>query len=395
MEDTLSVNIVKSNKRPKEKDNNKKKKRKDKAHDSTKKPKLKESDPPKVSKHPEQVNLIQLLKDIPQRIPFLGKPTRRTFSVALPVSLVQNILTDELRAYVIGSIARAVTIYGVHEVVLYNDLGDEGYSWQEYFALNLRFLETPQYLRRYMFPLSDDLRNVGLQNPLDSPHHLRSNEWLPFREGVIQLRPRKEASLDLPSDVYAECGLFGRIRIRNPEDLKDVYGAELYCLEDEDGEVYQRVTVRLDPGSLIECKKRWKEQRSGFNNFGDSNLSGVVVPPDEPQSIAGLYWGYVVREVESYEAIFQGCPFNQEGTYDYKIGTSERGEVYPREVKVPSFKHMLMVFGPVSGLESLMEDPKASVDAYVNFCQNQRSRTIRTEEALTICLSQFFAHFSL
>lgn len=85
--------------------------------------KSQKSDPPKPSKKENDVSLVQLLKEIPQRIPFQGKPTKTTFSVALPVSLVQNIQTDELRAYIIGSIARTLTIYGIHEVILYNDIG--------------------------------------------------------------------------------------------------------------------------------------------------------------------------------------------------------------------------------------------------------------------------------
>lgn len=387
MEDSLSVNVVRSNKRPKEN-------KKGKDRRAAKKVKSPASDPPKRENRDEDIDIVQLLKEIPQRIPFQGKPTKTTFSVALPVSLIQNIQTDELRAYVIGGIARTLTIYGIHEVVLYNDMGEEGYSWQQYFAINLRFLETPQYLRRYMFPLIEELRHTGLQNPLDAPHHLRANEWLPYREGVIQLRPKGEASLGNRVDVFAECGLFGKIKILNPKALMDLYGAELYCLE-YDEEVYQRVTIRLDPSSLNICKKRWREQKAGLSSYGEVSLSGKIVQPDEPQRLAGLYWGYVVREVESYEAAFDGCPFNEEGIYDYKVGTSERGDLYPKEVTVPRFKNFLMVLGPISGLESIVEDPRARVDAYVNFCHNQRSRTIRTEEALTICLSQFFAHYSL
>lgn len=388
MDGDVSFNIVRSLKRPKEA-------KKHKEKNNSKRIKSQKSDPPKPSKKENDVSLVQLLKEIPQRIPFQGKPTKTTFSVALPVSLVQNIQTDELRAYIIGSIARTLTIYGIHEVILYNDIGEGGYEWQEYFAVNLRFLETPQYLRRYMFPLSDELRNTGLQNPLDAPHHLRSNEWLPYREGVIKLEPKGGTSKSGSLAVYAECGLFGRIEINNPKALKELYGTDLFCLDDGEEEVYQRVTVRLDASSLSECKRRWMEQKRGIYNAHETTLSGSLVAPDEPQCMAGLYWGYVVREVDGYNAVFEGCPFNQNGTYDFKIGTSERGDIYPKDVKVPKFNHLLMVLGPVHGLESIVENPQENVDAYVNFCYNQRSRTIRTEEALTICLSQFFAHYSI
>ncbi|GIX66063.1 RNA methyltransferase, putative [Babesia caballi] len=388
MDDDLTFNIVRSNKRVKERlPAALRESRKSwwpglQAHACSEN-KAEASEPTAAPKRDTDVSMVQLLKEIPQRVPFRGKPTKKTFSVALPVSLVPNILTDELRAYIIGSIARALTIYGIHEVILYNDMGEEGLEWQEYFAVNLRFLETPQYLRKYMFPISPDLRNAGLQNPLDAPHHLRSSEWLPYREGVIKLEI-KGTERSGPREMLAECGLFGRIKVSNPEALEAIYGVQWYCLEDTEEEVYQRVTLLLDSASLHECRRRWKEQKAGTGSTPGAALSGRLVAPDEPQSTAGLYWGYVVREAEEYAGVFRGCPFTEDGSYDYKIGTSERGSVYPKEVRVPDFRHLLMVIGPVNGLESVKEDPKEDVDAYVNFCYNQRSRTIRTEEALTI-----------
>ena len=31
-----------------------------------------------------------------------------------------------------------------------------------------------------------DLKNAGLLNPLDTPHHLRANEFSKYREGIVQ-----------------------------------------------------------------------------------------------------------------------------------------------------------------------------------------------------------------
>ena len=30
-----------------------------------------------------------------------------------------------------------------------------------------------------------DLRYAGLLNPLDAPHHVREDEWIEYREGVV------------------------------------------------------------------------------------------------------------------------------------------------------------------------------------------------------------------
>lgn len=33
--------------------------------------------------------------------------------------------------------------------------------------------------------MHEDLKYAGMLPPLDAPHHLRSNEWCKYREGVI------------------------------------------------------------------------------------------------------------------------------------------------------------------------------------------------------------------
>lgn len=54
-------------------------------------------------------------------------------------------------------------------------------SAMQFFVRNLAYLETPQYLRKTLFKMHPFLRMAGLQNPLDAPHHMRANEWLPYR----------------------------------------------------------------------------------------------------------------------------------------------------------------------------------------------------------------------
>lgn len=45
----------------------------------------------------------------------------------------------------------------------------------------LQYLECPQYLRKYFFPLHKDLEFAGVLNPLDAPHHLRQNDVCAYR----------------------------------------------------------------------------------------------------------------------------------------------------------------------------------------------------------------------
>lgn len=84
-----------------------------------------------------------------------------------------------MRAYFISEVARIASIFKVDEIVV---LKDQGYTQKsekfipcDYIARNLQYLETPQYLRKYLFKMHPDLNNVGLMNPVESSHHLRSD----------------------------------------------------------------------------------------------------------------------------------------------------------------------------------------------------------------------------
>lgn len=40
-------------------------------------------------------------------------------------------------------------------------------------------------LCRALIPMHPDLKFAGMLPPLDAPHHMRSNEWCEYREGVV------------------------------------------------------------------------------------------------------------------------------------------------------------------------------------------------------------------
>ncbi|CAK0911759.1 unnamed protein product, partial [Prorocentrum cordatum] len=90
-----------------------------------------------------------------------GKGRKYTMSVALPASVLDNAQSGELKALLVGQIARALTIFAADEVVLYEDRSDTPRSEDDqelsksmaFFARNLQYLETPQYLRRQLLPM--------------------------------------------------------------------------------------------------------------------------------------------------------------------------------------------------------------------------------------------------
>lgn len=294
-------------------------------------------------------------------------------SVALPASIVDNAQSSELKATLVGQIARALTIYSVDEVVIFEDRPDapksaEGVSkGLAFFVRNLQYLETPQYLRRQLLPVHRDLKWVGLLNPLDAPHHLRKQERLPYREGAVM-----EEEWDPPAGER-EPGCWVNVGMDKPAWVS---GAEI--------PKSTRVTVKLRGGAA------GTEKTGGTVEELDESEHywGVPVEPREPTMELGLYWGYQTRIASSLHAVFDECPY--EGGYDLTIGTSERGEALGVS-KVPKFKHLLLAFGGVGGLEESVSDssvdPSTLFSRYVNVCPDQTSRTIRTEEALLISLA--------
>eukprot|EP00123_Amoebidium_parasiticum_P021759 comp7325_c0_seq1/m.3022 comp7325_c0_seq1/g.3022 ORF comp7325_c0_seq1/g.3022 comp7325_c0_seq1/m.3022 type:complete len:368 (-) comp7325_c0_seq1:234-1337(-) len=290
-----------------------------------------------------------------------------TVSVALPGSIIENAQSPELRTYLAGQIGRALAVFQIDEVVIFRE-GDAMEGKVEgsfdgakrpsdpnvFLARLLQYLETPQYLRKAFFPMHPDLKLAGLLNPLDSPHHMRAEESSPYREGVTVKRPVKPGQGSL-----VDCGTHKQVRI------------------DKELQPGLRVTVEM------------KDQP---NTATTKTLRGKVVPPSAPREVAGLYWGYTVRVAGGLEALFSECPY--EGGYDLTIGTSERGDLVDN-YSMPPFKHLLVVFGGLAGLEASVEqdstlgadEPRDLFDAYLNTCPAQGSRTIRTEEALLVTMS--------
>ena len=127
-------------------------------------------------------------------------------------------------------------------------------------------------------------------------------------------------------------------------------------------------------------------------------LRGRVVSPAKPRTDKGIYWGYTVRVAEKFSHVFTKSPYK--GGYDLTVGTSERGSSVDncmlRKEENQKFKHLLIVFGGVKGLEvalkqdqdlSEIDDPSILFDVYLNTCPKQGSRTIRTEEAILVSLA--------
>ncbi|RCI12211.1 hypothetical protein L249_0853 [Ophiocordyceps polyrhachis-furcata BCC 54312] len=294
-----------------------------------------------------------------------------TISVAIPSSILTNLATADQRVAVPGRIARALAVFSVDEVVVFDDsppstrpprTDTAAYTGDtdpcHFLSHIFSFLEAPPFMRKTLFPLHPNLRLTALLPSLDMPHHPNPKEWTAYREGVTVGRGTKKGS------TVVEVGLDQPVEI------------------DVDIPPKTRLTLRFPD---------------------DENSPPECIDPSAPRTEGGYFWGYAVRRCPSLSAVFTESPY--EDGYDVSIGTSERGspisDAFPASSPRPlSFKHLVVVFGGPRGLEfAAMNDEELSgraiqgsktkelFDYWVNVLPNQGSRTIRTEEAVFIALT--------
>ncbi|PYH61927.1 DUF171-domain-containing protein [Aspergillus niger CBS 101883] len=359
-----------------------------------------------------------------------------TLSVAIPGSIIDNAHSVEQKTFLAGVIARALAVFCVDEVVVFDDneygahcdyydhrvsydspiaktrdqVDGDTSSPKAYTANSdpshflthvLSYLETPPYLRKHLFRIHPNLRTAGLLPSLDMPHHLRANEWCDFREGIVVPSSARKSN---PASKITQMSKDHPFHRRNsstnngPATIVDTGLSQKIVLPNIHLPEHARVTVRF-----LQHEFPYAEP----------------VHPSTPRAEAGYYWGYYVRRCRSLSSVFTECPYD--GGYDLSFGTSERGvpvsavleekpqqahdrykqgHSFCRDQISPDFQHILVVFGGVAGIEAAVRnDPQLRdmairpsdagklFDYWVNFLPGQGSRTIRTEEAVWMGLT--------
>lgn len=365
-----------------------------------------------------------------------------TVTIALPGSWTLNAKKPDHKTIQVGRIARAAAIYCVDEIVVFDDdpsnvdtrvvdpkyirkgrtkqqvldsIMEHDEAWQnpdQFLYHLLSYAECPPHLRydaedprMSIFKEHQNLKWVGNLPSMDMPHHLRSHEWCRYREGVFvgsappptsstaKSKKTKKSLSDDQEYAYVKCGLPYPVRVPVPKEAPVEQG--------------MRTTVRFTNADQPPNWPHLSQQEC-------DNLDATACAASVPREEGGYYWGYTVRRAPSLSAVFSECEYPD--GYDMSIGTSERGQsVYSlfsgtsnksesstaTTAKAPnSFKHLLIVFGGQAGIEpAVANDPVLAAkgldksmaselfDAWVNLVPRQGSRTIRTEEAVTIGLA--------
>ncbi len=242
-------------------------------------------------------------------------------SIAIPSSSLINERDEKIKVFKVGLIARAAAIFRVDEIIIYPDpILDE----TDYIVDILNYLETPQYLRKQLFPLKKSLKYAGLLPPLSIPSHrskhLKVGE---IREGVVRhVAPDGTRWVDVGIDALA------------PLETDEKKGA--------------RVTVRI-------CSKK-----------------PLQVEEAKPQE----YWGYRVKKLRMEELVRR----------KNLVVTSRKCEVVrPPAIRRDV---TLVFGNPEEGVFDIAKRLGIKMEAECwNVVPNQGTRTMRLEEAIFAALS--------
>jgi predicted SPOUT superfamily RNA methylase MTH1 len=276
---------------------------------------------------------------------------RRKISIAIPASVISDIPHLREKTAKIGLIGRASAIFGVNEIIIYRDLSDPAFKTEaNLIATVLRYMETPQYLRKKLFKLKPELRYAGILPPLRTPHHPTAKRTADlkvgeYREGIVIAETKKGILVDIGVEKPA---LVPQARFSLGE----------------------RVTVRIE-------------------NIDE----GLVAKPVNSAEIP-YYWGY---KVTVWEESFGNLARSKR--FDLKIATSRYGKTFTmiRDAiaeKWAKAKTILIGFGaPDAGLYEIVRREGLNLDDIVDFVVNtvpgQRTETVRTEEAIIASLAVF------
>ncbi len=259
----------------------------------------------------------------------------RKLAVSVPDTVLEDKEAPRERTAKLGIMARACAIYGVDVIEVFKDPTGPGEG--QTIRKVLEYLETPQYLRRKLYPIDEALKYAGMLPPLRIPSH----------------KPR------MPMEKIA----VGEVRegVVNSDGTVDI-GLEF--APNLDGKVPpgRRVTVRV------------------------SSLKPPLVRVISRTDVGG-YWGYTV-ETKSLDEVLSDMRF------PLKIATSRLGGPMAEELgrmgtAVRKAAGVKLIFGsPSRGLFGMVSrDLPNRTDFVVNLFPEQQVETVRTEEAISAGLA--------
>jgi predicted SPOUT superfamily RNA methylase MTH1 len=263
-------------------------------------------------------------------------------SILIPSSTTMESADLRIRTLKVGQIARAAAVFRVDRIVIYRD---EEFDDSRFISRVLQYAETPQYLRKRLFPRMRELRYVGILPPLRTPHHPTSSKVSTLKVGEFRVGL-------VVDEVGSDNGAWVDIGVECPLPLKT---AKRFSAG-------QRLNVRV------------------------FSLKPLAAEPVDRSEIPH-YWGYETEVIPNLDE-------HVRSTESLVVATSRRGApVTPdllRQTVRQGRKHGLeMVFGsPARGVDAFLSSETMEGCCVINTIPHQGTETVRLEEAIFATLSE-------
>lgn len=259
--------------------------------------------------------------------------------VAIPNSSLSDEQTKRDKSTKIAQFARACSIFRVERIYVYHDPVSQ-FEKDDPVLLRtvLRYLNTPQYLRKILYPKMAHLEFAGILHPIKAPHHKPPQDIKTIKVGDV----RTGVIAKVKGRLFIEAGLGSLIPFE---------------------------------GEGFEGKKVNVKFSSPHPNLRALEATDFDIPG---------YWGYDVKEVPSIVKLLSSIDNTT------VVVTSRRGTHYKNiegklVERIRGTENVLVVFGaPKHGVHEILAKEKCDVrpEFIVNMFPNQATETVRLEEAL-------------
>lgn len=274
---------------------------------------------------------------------------QRERAILIPSSLNMESRDRRESTLKVGQIARAAAVFQYSRIVIYRD---PEHNDSRFMATVLRYMDTPQYLRKMLIPRREELRHVGMLPPLRTAHHPINSKSESLKIGEFRVGAVVES-------VGSDGGVWVEIGINRPIPLRT---GERYS-------VGQRLNVRI---------------------FSHEPLAAEPVD----QKDIPHYWGFETEIVESLEG-YLASKSDAQIVLTSRSGKAVTPEILQKLGQSGQKRDLAVVFGsPARGVDAFLS--KESMDRYemINTIPHQGTETVRVEEAVfaTLALLNLGAH---
>lgn len=255
-----------------------------------------------------------------------------TLSIAIPDSSLSDESTKLDKTRKISEFARACAIFKIDTIYVYQDINNK--EDKNLLVTILKYLNTPQFLRKRLFPKMNELKFAGVLHPLKIPSHITPSNPKKIKKNDV----REGIIVSVKGKKFVDVGI---------NQLVEYFGKE---------KIGKNITVQF---------------KTGYPDFSVKEITHEEI---------SQYWGYKVKERGNLFTLLSDWKGNI-------IITSRKGKTATKEqiTKYLKSESTLLVYGsPEKGVHEILGNKinKVQNSKAMNFFPDQATETVRLEEAL-------------